>query len=72
MGDKPKKITENLTCKGELGQAPEGSEGKLKPYPNGRTASVDNEVCMYIQCDQREVYMYNICSTDQFVREFTT
>ena len=40
MGDKPDKVTEIFYCNGVLGQAPEGSEGNLKPYPEGCTASL--------------------------------
>ena len=30
------------------------------------------DMLTYRQCDQKEVCMYNIFSTNQFVREFTT
>ena len=43
MVDKPEKVTSRLACKGELVQAPESSEGNLKPYPEEGTASVARE-----------------------------
>ena len=43
MGKKPEKFTASLTCEGESGQAPEGSEGKLKPDLEGGTVRVARE-----------------------------
>ena len=43
MGNKPEKFTASLTCEGESGQAPEGSEGKLKPDLEGGTVRVARE-----------------------------
>ena len=40
MGDKPEKVTAILASEGELLNSPEVSEGNLKPYPKGGTASV--------------------------------
>ena len=40
MGDKYEKVAAILACKEELGKALEESEGNLKPYPEGGTASV--------------------------------
>ena len=43
MCDKPEKVSSSLNCKGELGQAPDISEGNLKPYLEEVTASVARE-----------------------------
>ena len=40
MGDKPEKVTASLDFEGELRQAPEDSEVKLKTDPEGGTTSV--------------------------------
>ena len=40
MHDKPEKVKESLAFERELVQAPEGSEGNLKPDPEGGNASV--------------------------------
>ena len=37
MHDKPEKVKESLAFERELVQAPEGSEGNLKPDPEGNT-----------------------------------
>ena len=63
MGDKPEKFTACLTCKGESGQAPEGSEGNLKPDPEGGTASVhcegDPTKSVYISFDPIRISTIN-------------
>ena len=43
MGDNPYNFTARSACEGESGQAPEESEGNLKPDPEGGTASVARE-----------------------------
>ena len=39
MHDKPEKVTKGLAFEGEVGQAPEGSEGNLKLDPEVGTTS---------------------------------
>ena len=43
MGKKPDQFTAILDCEVEPGQASGGSEGNLKPDPEGGTASVARE-----------------------------
>ena len=43
MGDKYEKVAAILAFEGELGQALKESEGNLKPYPEGGTASVSRK-----------------------------
>ena len=43
MGDKYEKVAAILAFEGELGQALEESEGYLKPYLEGGTASVSHK-----------------------------
>ena len=38
-----RKVTTSLACEGESGQAPDDSEGNLKPDPEGGTESVARE-----------------------------
>ena len=41
-------------------------------FSKGNELNTGATLWMYRQCGQREVCMYNIFSTNQFVREFTT
>ena len=63
MGDKPDKVTEILACEGEPGQDPEGSEGNLKPYTEGGTASVarqgEPDKSGYLNFDPSGMYTIN-------------
>ena len=43
MDDNYERVAAILACEGELGQALEESEGNIKPYPEGGTASVSRK-----------------------------
>ena len=69
IGEKTKKVTAILAFKDKSGQAPEGSEGNLKPDPEGGTASVhcegDPTKSVYISFDPIRISTINLRKLNQ-------
>ena len=69
MGDKHEKVTERLACEVESGHTTGGSEGTLKPYPEGGTAGVarkrDPNKSGYLNFDPSGMYTINWRKLDQ-------